>query len=216
MDLILHISLFNDKEIQVINYCRMYLQVVMMSDICLTEGITLDPDLLADNLSDTSSKSRWIHITQARPDEPSWRLWCQAPILVNTISYTFLLVNGSNQVTNFVENCLTILTIKWLTCMSNNSSVTFAHRTTKPWHQVAHPKLPPQPFNSRSLGSFFKYLPLPRPRPNHAPRYQVMASARCYPAKVLPLLGAPPPPLPGWFSSQSGPLLSSCVLRLSA
>jgi hypothetical protein len=49
-----------------------------MSNICLPDGVTLDPNFLAGNLTENSSKSRWIHINQARPAESPWPLWQQA------------------------------------------------------------------------------------------------------------------------------------------
>jgi hypothetical protein len=36
MDLVLHSNSFTPKEICLINYCCMYLQAIMMADICLT------------------------------------------------------------------------------------------------------------------------------------------------------------------------------------
>jgi hypothetical protein len=39
MDLVLRSNKFNSTEVQLINYCRMYLQAVTMSDICLADGV---------------------------------------------------------------------------------------------------------------------------------------------------------------------------------
>jgi hypothetical protein len=38
-----------------------------------------------------------------------------------------------------------------------------AHRTTRPRHRASRPELPPQPFNARSLRSFFRIPPPPPP-----------------------------------------------------
>ncbi len=78
MDLVLQSNNFDPKEIRLINYCRMYLQAVTMADLCLADGVSLDPALLSGHPAPTSSVSKWIHINQARPSEPSWRLWRQA------------------------------------------------------------------------------------------------------------------------------------------
>jgi hypothetical protein len=75
MDLVLSSNCFSEYEIRVINYCRMYLQSVTMSDICLADGVTIDPAFLLGTPTATSSTSKWVNINQARPDESSWRLW---------------------------------------------------------------------------------------------------------------------------------------------
>lgn len=49
-----------------------------MSDICLADGVTLDPDMLLGTPSPTSSTSSWVTINQARPHEASWKLWRKA------------------------------------------------------------------------------------------------------------------------------------------
>jgi hypothetical protein len=78
MDLVLASNNFSPKEVCIINYCRMFLQVVTMADLCLVDGVSLDPAFLSGNLAPTSSTSQWIHINQGRPSEPCWRLWRQA------------------------------------------------------------------------------------------------------------------------------------------
>jgi hypothetical protein len=75
MDLVLSSNCFYEYEIGVINYCRMYLQSVTMSDICLAKGVTIDPAFLLGTPTATSSTSKWVNINQARPNEPSWQLW---------------------------------------------------------------------------------------------------------------------------------------------
>jgi hypothetical protein len=74
MDLILH----RDKEVRLINYCWLYLQAVTLSDLCLADGVSLDPAMLRGHPDTNSSTSIWIHITQARPNEASWTLWKRA------------------------------------------------------------------------------------------------------------------------------------------
>jgi hypothetical protein len=81
MDMIIHRGTFSDNKIKLLNYCRLFLQAVTLSDICLADGVTLDPDMLRGKPGPNSSKSSWIHITQARPREASWRLWRQACLL---------------------------------------------------------------------------------------------------------------------------------------
>ncbi len=42
MDLVLQSAAYSDLEIQRINYCRMYLNAITVSDLCLADGATLD------------------------------------------------------------------------------------------------------------------------------------------------------------------------------
>jgi hypothetical protein len=78
MDMVLQSDTFTSKEICTLNFCRLYLQAVTLSDICLADGVTLDPQMLLGKPGPTSSTSTWVHITQARPNESAWRLWRQA------------------------------------------------------------------------------------------------------------------------------------------
>jgi hypothetical protein len=41
-------------------------------------SLTYSPSHLSGTPSATSSTSKWVHINQARPDEPLWRLWRRA------------------------------------------------------------------------------------------------------------------------------------------
>jgi hypothetical protein len=78
MDMILQSASFTPKEILRLNYCRLYLQAVTVSDLCMADGITMDPTMLSGRPGPDSSTSSWVHITQARPNEASWRLWRKA------------------------------------------------------------------------------------------------------------------------------------------
>jgi hypothetical protein len=65
MDMILKSDTFTSHEILRINYCRLYLQAVTLSDLCLADGVTMDPSMLLGNPGNKSSTSTWVHITQA-------------------------------------------------------------------------------------------------------------------------------------------------------
>ena len=78
MDMVLSSQHFTPVEICTINYCRLHLQAITVADLCLADGVSLDPALLAGRPSDTSSISKWIHVNQARPSDKCWRLWHQA------------------------------------------------------------------------------------------------------------------------------------------
>jgi hypothetical protein len=67
------------KQICTINYCCHHIQAVTMSNLCLADGVSLDPSLLVGKPAVVSSVSTWIHINQARPkNKASWRLIRQA------------------------------------------------------------------------------------------------------------------------------------------
>jgi hypothetical protein len=78
MDMVLQCGVFSEHEIRQINHCRMFLQAITLSDICLADGETLDHDMLLGSPGPSSSTSTWVHINQDRPHEPSWKLWRQA------------------------------------------------------------------------------------------------------------------------------------------
>jgi hypothetical protein len=67
MDMILQSDSFSPKEILRLNYCRLYLQAITVSVLCVADGVTLDPSMLSGNPGKDSSISSWVHITQARP-----------------------------------------------------------------------------------------------------------------------------------------------------
>jgi hypothetical protein len=78
MDMVIASESFTAPEICRINYCRLYLQAITLSDICLADGIQLDPAMASGNPGPESSTSTWIHVNQARPNEATWKLWRQA------------------------------------------------------------------------------------------------------------------------------------------
>eukprot|EP00957_Ditylum_brightwellii_P091374 6957095-Ditylum_brightwellii.AAC.1 len=66
---------FKGRDIQQINYCRMYLNVTTLSDIVLVDRKTLDPHMYNGERSLLSSQAQQMSINQAYPNEISWRLW---------------------------------------------------------------------------------------------------------------------------------------------
>lgn len=78
MDAILASKRFKASEISQLNYCRMYLQVVTVSDITCPGGRDLDPDMLSGMPGRHSSTTKWHHFNQARPSEQQWELWQRA------------------------------------------------------------------------------------------------------------------------------------------
>ena len=78
MDVILDSNLFSDTEIRRLNYCRLYLQAITLSDLTQASGRKLDPAMLQGNPDHSSSVSRWNHVNQARPVDAHWFLWRRA------------------------------------------------------------------------------------------------------------------------------------------
>jgi hypothetical protein len=84
MDSVISSNRFSDTEVLQINHCRMYLQAVMLSDLCLAGGRTLDRDMYNGVPGLRSSTSSWIHINQARPHPASWKIWRSASAIWST------------------------------------------------------------------------------------------------------------------------------------
>jgi hypothetical protein len=58
MDAILASNQFSDQETQRINYCRLYLQAITLSDLTLASGTKLDLAMLCGHPDQASSISR--------------------------------------------------------------------------------------------------------------------------------------------------------------
>jgi hypothetical protein len=75
MDLIVSSNQFTEPKIRQLNYCRLYLQALTISDITKANGRFLDTDMLHGVIQKHSSSSRWHHVTQEKPHARSWQLW---------------------------------------------------------------------------------------------------------------------------------------------
>ena len=78
MDQILESNKFTAAQIRRLNYCRLYLQAITISDLTDATGITLDLTKLAGNPSIQSSTTTWLRVNQDRPSEAAWSLWRKA------------------------------------------------------------------------------------------------------------------------------------------
>ena len=63
-----------EDEILIINRCRLYLQIVTLSDICCSDGLRIDHDIYVGERNE-DRKSRWIWPEQARPNTKEWETW---------------------------------------------------------------------------------------------------------------------------------------------
>ncbi len=82
---------FDDREMRILNYCRLYLQVTVTSDICEPTGRRINRWMVDGDASPTGttemndkSVSRDLVAIQAKPDLPAWRLWKSAILRVFT------------------------------------------------------------------------------------------------------------------------------------
>ena len=81
MDMVIQSQQFIPKDIRLINYCRMYLQAVTLSDITDVTGKNLDNTMLLGTRSRLSSHTKWHHFNQQRPSANAWKTWRRANLL---------------------------------------------------------------------------------------------------------------------------------------
>ena len=79
MDDIIESKLFTPREICLLNLCRLYLQVLLLSDLTNAEGTYLDKFIIIGQLDHrTSSQSVTHRFVQDRPSQRAWALWKKA------------------------------------------------------------------------------------------------------------------------------------------
>ncbi len=86
MDLILDSDQFTPMQIRRLNYCRLYLQAVTISDLTDATGEILNQMKMRGVPDFRSSTTTWILVNQDRPSELEWRLWRKANLLWSTVS----------------------------------------------------------------------------------------------------------------------------------
>ena len=75
MNMAMSYGRFSDAQIRLINFCRLHLQVVTLSDVVIADGQTLDPAMLVGHVSLLSSSTTWLHVNQRTPDKRTWKVW---------------------------------------------------------------------------------------------------------------------------------------------
>ena len=78
MDLVLQSNLFTAEAICQINYCRLYMQAITISDITTASGTRLFDGINRGLDVEWSSTTKWHSTNQAKPNTASWKLWSQA------------------------------------------------------------------------------------------------------------------------------------------
>jgi hypothetical protein len=66
---------YSDAEIRLIYYCKNYLQVKRISDLCTADGIFVLPSIMKGERSIRQNVSRLSDIRQERPGETAWTVW---------------------------------------------------------------------------------------------------------------------------------------------
>ncbi|OEU09351.1 hypothetical protein FRACYDRAFT_248200 [Fragilariopsis cylindrus CCMP1102] len=66
---------YTDAEINQIHYCKSYLQVKRISDLCTADGAFIIPSIAKGERSIRQCTSKLNEITQERPGDQSWTVW---------------------------------------------------------------------------------------------------------------------------------------------
>jgi hypothetical protein len=90
MDHMLEQGTFSKTDICQINYCRLYLQAVTVSDISNATGTHLAPGIRTGDPTLWSSVTRYHKTNQSRPNSTSWRLWSKSMELFFTEDKLFV------------------------------------------------------------------------------------------------------------------------------
>ncbi|KAI2507027.1 hypothetical protein MHU86_7412 [Fragilaria crotonensis] len=75
---------FTPTEVCRLNYCRLYLKAMTVSDLSSIDGRVLDKSKLSGHHSLLRSYKHGTSIHQERPSAPTWRLWHKANLLWST------------------------------------------------------------------------------------------------------------------------------------
>jgi hypothetical protein len=75
MDSVVADPSFTPKQVRLIHYCRLYLQVLTLSDITLANGVSLDLAMYHGTRSLLSSDTRLHRFRQDRPSPAAWAQW---------------------------------------------------------------------------------------------------------------------------------------------
>ena len=65
----------SDANVRIINYCRNYLEVQRLSDICTADGQFIRKSVWDGDLCITQSQSRLDEIIQEKPAKKEWTQW---------------------------------------------------------------------------------------------------------------------------------------------
>jgi hypothetical protein len=106
MDLILRSKAFTKREMEIINACRLYLQVTRLSDISTADGRKVHIKMLMGAYTQEQIRNlrtnpiEWPY--QERPNAKSWKLWTKA-LLTTTCTETGHLIHPMGQWNEHIE-----------------------------------------------------------------------------------------------------------------
>ena len=86
MDYILTSNHYTPAEIRRLNYCRLFVDVVTVSDFTLPCGIKTDVAKVNGHPTSSSSRNSHLAVHQAKPSPSEWRLWRRACLLWSDIN----------------------------------------------------------------------------------------------------------------------------------
>jgi hypothetical protein len=86
MDYVTQHPQFQPGQIKRVQYCRLYLGVTTVSEICNAAGTAIIPALYKGDKSSVETYSRWHNVHQKKPDARSWAQWRRACRLFSTHS----------------------------------------------------------------------------------------------------------------------------------
>jgi hypothetical protein len=66
---------YTDAEIRQVYYCKSYLKVKRVSDLCTADGVFILPSILKEELSIRQCASKLEDIRQDRPSKTTWSIW---------------------------------------------------------------------------------------------------------------------------------------------
>jgi hypothetical protein len=72
MDVALQSRKFKPIQLRRLNYCRLYLNVLLVSDVCSANGTEIDPEAYQGSQPAVTTKFK---VNQKRPDNRSWMEW---------------------------------------------------------------------------------------------------------------------------------------------
>ena len=75
MDLVLVSKKFGLAAIKRINYCQLYLNVVLLSDITSPNGRHVDKAAYTGNCTGLSSTNPGHKVNQTKPNDKAWKEW---------------------------------------------------------------------------------------------------------------------------------------------
>ena len=82
MDHVLDNAKFQPAQIKAINWCRMYLGVVTVSDIANAAGTHIQSAMYHGDLDSIPTHNSWLKVHQREPNQSSWQQWRRACRLI--------------------------------------------------------------------------------------------------------------------------------------